>query len=506
YSPAATEPFLKNITAGAALAKSKINYDDAVSIGAPASYYDTDEKTQSYNLKLALQPWKGASLMPSYSLSLADENRRYYDGSVFAFKERHYDKSASQSAGVSAAVRIANWLAPTASYNITTKENNNLAIVNYRAMNQDYTFDIGDVKSVNRMSDGNISLALNGREILPRAKLFAGFTVSGSYKIQDGDSWENVDSSFNSLDDLWLRSSMGLNAPYTYRSKLTLRDTYTSALRWTPFQQYAFAGAMAPLKTLSVINNFTKSFQTTEDLGSAYQSSITTLPDIVVFIDDLEQMFGTGGFMTGTNIKLKYNLTKTETVGTDYKEDASYGGDLRFVLFNYFDNTFSYSQQTLDKTDTRVGAPLENYLRRDLSAQTSFNYKRLRFTPKFTYLFDTRTQAGDVLVNDVQEIVPSLNIRADFNLPFGLKLPFITRRYLVTNRIIWNTNISYSRRRSFTVAENRDLFDVNTNFDYEISKNMRLTISGAFQNFKHLYIEEESYTAYNIGTLMTIQF
>jgi hypothetical protein len=504
YSPAAAEPFFKNIAAGAALAKSKINYSDSVSISAPASYYDTDEKTQSYNLKMALQPWKGASITPNYSLSMVDESRRYFDGSIF--KERHYDKGASQSAGVSAAVRIANWLAPTAAYTVVTRENNNLSTASYRAMNQDYYFDVGDVKSIHRTSDGNISLALNGKEILPRARLFAGFTVSGSYKIQDGDSWENVDSSFNSLDDLWVRSSMGLNAPYTYRSKLTLRDTYTSALRWTPFQQYSFAGALAPLKTLSVINNFTESYQTTEDLGSAYQSRITTLPDIVIFIDELEKAFGTGGFMTGTNLKLKYNLTKTETLGTDYKEDTSYGGDLRFVLFNYFDNTFSYSQQTLEKTDTRVGAPLEDYLRRDLSAQTSFNYKRLRFTPKFTYLFDTRTQAGDVLVNDVQEIVPSLNIRADFNLPFGLKLPFITRRYLVTNRIIWNTNISYSRRRSFTVTENRDLLDVNTNFDYEISKNMRLTISGAFQNFKHLYIEEESYTAYNIGTLMTIQF
>ena len=255
-----------------------------------------------------------------------------------------------------------------------------------------------------------------------------------------------------------------------------------------------------------MINNFTKSYQTTEDLGSAYQSRSTTLPDVVIFMDELEKTLGTGGFMTGTNIKLKYNLSKTETLGADYKEEASYGGDLRFVLFNYFDNTFSYNERTLEKTDTRVGAPLENYLRRDFSAQSSFNYKRLRFTPKFTYLFDTRTQAGDVLVNDVQEIMPSLNIRADFNLPLGLKLPFITRRYLVTNRIIWNTNISYSRRRSFTITENRDLFDVNTSFDYEISKNIRLTISGAFQNFKHLYITEESYAAYNVGTLMTIQF
>jgi hypothetical protein len=356
------------------------------------------------------------------------------------------------------------------------------------------------------MSDGNIGLSLNGKEIFPNSKLINGFTISGAYKLQDGDAWENVDDSFNSLDNIWVRSSLGLNAPYTYRSKLTLRDTYTSTMRWTPFSGYALDGRAAPLKTISVMNNFTKSYQTTEDLGSEYKTESTTLPDLIVFIDDLEKFFGGDTFFNGANLKLKYNSTKSDIIGTELKQEETYGGDLRFVLFNYFDNTFSYTEQTLDKTDARIREPLENYLRRDFSAQSSFNYKKVRFTPKFTYLFDTRTQAGDVLINDVKEIIPSLNIRADFNLPFGLKLPFISRQYLITNRVIWNTNLSYSRRRSYTITENRDLFDVNTNFDYEISKNIRLTVSGAFQSFKHLYIEEESYTAYTLGTLMTVQF
>ena len=505
YSPRTTEPLFKNIIAGASYNNNKINYSDARAISAPSNYYDIDERTQNYNIKLMLQPWRGASIIPSYNLATVDERRRYYDDFEHRFKEKHYDKSASQSAGINAALRITKWLAPTAGYTITTRENNNLSDFTYRALDQDYFFNVGDVKTVNRMSDGNIALTLNGREMLPGYKLFAGLTISGAYKMQDGDSWENVDSSFTSLDELWIRSSMGLNAPYTYRRNLTLRDTYTAALRWTPLQQYALQGWKAPLKTLSIMNNFTRSFQTTEDLGSSYDTQTTTLPDAVVFIDELDKIWG-GGIVKSTNLKLKYNETNTRIIGLDEKKDISYGGDLRFILFNYFDNTVSYTEHKMDKGDARLRRPLESYLRRDISAQSSFNYKRVRFTPKFTYLFDTRSQTDGVLVNDVKEMVPSLNIRADFNLPSGLRLPFLTRQYLMTNRVIWNTNISYSQRRSFTVSENRDLLDINTNFDYELSKNIRFTVTGACQIFNHKYIEEESYTAYSLGTLMTIQF
>jgi hypothetical protein len=274
-----------------------------------------------------------------------------------------------------------------------------------------------------------------------------------------------------------------------------------------PFREYSLNGRLAPVKTISVMNNLTQSYQTTEELSSRYKTETITLPDIVVIVDDLEKFFTSGsGVISGTNLKLKYNLSKSEVIGTEYKEDAAYGGDLRFLLFNHFDSNLSYSEQTLDKTDVRVNAPLENYLRRDFTAQTSFNYKRVKFTPKFSYIYDTRTQVNNVLIDDVEELVPSLNIRADFNLPYGIKIPFITRRYLMTNRVIWNTNISYSRRRSFTVTENRNLFDINTNFDYEISKNLRFTLTGAYQRFEHIYIPEESYDAYTIGTLLTIQF
>ena len=109
------------------------------------------------------------------------------------------------------------------------------------------------------------------------------------------------------------------------------------------------------------------------------------------------------------------------------------------MLFNYFDTTLTYNEQQQNKTDLLVDRQLAFYERRDFSAQTSFTHKAFRFTPKINYIYDRSTEVGNILVNDVKEIVPSLNVRVDFNLPFSFRLPLFGANYLMTNRVIWNT-------------------------------------------------------------------
>ena len=335
-------------------------------------------------------------------------------------------------------------------------------------------------------------------------------SISNNYKLQDGDAWEYVDNDFNALDKIWLRSSMGINSPYANRTTLTLRNTYTNSLRWNPFKEYAFGGNLTPLNSVSIMNNFSYATQKNENLGSYYQTKNTTLPDLIFSIDNLEKFFDTTPrYISGTSLKVKYSDIKSETINTSLSDNQTFGTDLRFLFMNTFDTNLSYTQSTTDKDDLKNASPLSAYLRRDFTAQTSFTYKKFRITPKFTYILDSKKELTNqtlALVTQVKEIVPAVTFKLDFNLPHGFKLPFTSKQYLSTNRVIWTTNLSYSRRRAFTVDDNRDLIDINTNLDYEFSKNIRFTLSAAFQKFKHLYIKENSYTAYNIGTLMTIQF
>lgn len=498
---------IKNITASASLNKIGIDYSNEKILEAPSTYYNTKETRQNYSAKISFEPFKGSSIVPSYSLTTADEKRRYFDATTF--KERKYDKYATQNVGISTTLRLNRWLTPSASYNINIKENNNLSPTSYSVKNTTYDFDIGEVKTINRNSSGAITLALSGRDLFPQNKLLSNLSLSANYRMQDGDSWYYVDNDFNSLDKLWLRSSLGLNSPYSYRNNMTLRDTYSLTARWMPFKDYDYFNNshLKPLKNLSLISNASLSYQTTEYLGSAYETKTTNLPDLIVYLDQIENFWTQNpDFLSGINLKLKYNLATNNVELSEDKKEASYGSDLRFILFNLVDTNVNYTHQTLQKDDTLVSKRVENYVRDDFSFQASFNYKNFRFTPKMTYIYDRRTQVNNVLADHVKEIVPSFNIKADFNMPAALRLPFASKDYLATNRVIWNTNISYSQRRSYTVTENRNLFNVNTSFDYELSKNIRFTLSGSYEIFDHLYIDTQSYSAYSFGSLLTIQF
>lgn len=499
--------FIKNVNANIGYTNNKVNYDNARLQELGSSTYNTNEKVKNYSVKLNLVPWQGSSLVPSYSLTTADESRKYYSTEINNFESKKYAKYATENVGLSTSLRLRSWLVPTASYNVVVKENNNLSKITTLS---EQPIEVGQVKSINRSSEGNLSLTLSGRDIFKNNKLLSTLSISNNYKLQDGDAWEYVDNDFNSLDKIWLRSSMGINSPYARRTTLTLRNTYTNSLRWNPFKEYTFGGNLMPLNSVSIINNFSYATQENENLGSYYQTKNTTLPDLVFFIDNLEKFFDTTPrYISGTSLKIKYSDIKSETINTSLSDNQTFGTDLRFLLMNTFDTNLSYTQSTTDKDDLKNASPLSAYLRRDFTAQTSFTYKKMRITPKFTYILDSKKELTNqtlALVTQVKEIAPSITFKLDFNLPHGFKLPFTSKQYLSTNRVIWTTNLGYSRRRAFTVDDNRDLLDINTNLDYEFSKNIRFTLSAAFQKFKHLYIKENSYTAYNIGTLMTIQF
>lgn len=500
------QTLIKNVNANIGFTNNKINYDNTRLQTLGPSIYNTDEKVKNYSVKLNLVPWQGSSLVPSYSLTTADESRKYYSSEINNFESKKYAKYAVENVGLSTSLRLRSWLVPTASYNVVIKENNNLSKLTLSGN----SIDIGQVKSINRSSEGNLSLTLSGRDIFKNNKLLSTLSISNNYKLQDGDAWEYVDNDFNALDKIWLRSSMGINSPYARRTTMTLRNTYTNSFRWNPFKEYAFGGNLMPLNSVSIISNFSYASQENENLGSYYQTKNTTLPDVVFFIDNLEKFFDTTPrYISGTSLKIKYSDIKSETINTSLSDNQTFGTDLRFLLMNTFDTNLSYIQSTTDKDDLKNATPLSAYLRRDFTAQTTFTYKKMRITPKFTYILDSKkelTNQALALVTQVKEIVPAVTFKLDFNLPHGFALPFTSKQYLTTNRVIWTTNLSYSRRRAFTVDDNRDLLDINTNLDYELSKNIRFTLSAAFQKFKHLYIKENSYTAYNIGTLMTIQF
>lgn len=502
-----TQKSFKNVTAGYYYTDTAINYDRSVH-GSTATTYNTEENTQRMNMKVTYQPSDKFNFVPSYSLSKSKEERTQYAGTDAGHTK--YPKAMRQSAGFTSTLKINSWLAPSVSYNILTTENANLneKRVNFGGqLGNNYTAPVGSVKSINRNADGGLSLTLNGNEIIPKSKLLRNLVISSSYRIQDADAWADVDSGFDSKQELWIRNSMKSVGMFGYRTSLILRDTINSSLRWSPLSDYQMGGRWEALKTISILNNFNKTMQENDQTGTIYDSESMTLPDLVFSISDLEKLISASRWLNASNLKIRYSEIEQKNQGIDKILNKQYGGDFRFMLVNYFDTVLTYNHKTADKDDMRAGQNIEDILEENFSAQTSFYVRSMRITPKLTYTQYEKRLYQNTLSESSEELVPSLNLRLDFNLPRGIRLPFLNRMYTATNRIIWNTNISYTDRTSpIEVKDNYKLFDINTSLDYEISQNLRFNIAGGVQLMKNEFVKTEDYTAYNVAANLTIQF
>ncbi len=495
----------KNIQAGYHYTTSSVDYDRIRHIESAGTYYNTDEDTQKMNAKVTFQPNNRFTFTPSYSLTKSKEDRTQYEAATD--KSWHYPKALNQHTGFNSTWKISKWLAPSVSYNISTQENNNLS-EKTSVRDRSKKFGIGDVKTINRNSDGGITLTLSGNELLPNNKLFSTFVISSSYRMQDADTWDDVDGGYDSRKDLWIRNrSLKDVGAFGYRRSMTLRDTFTSTQRWSPLSKYKLAGPWAPLQTMTIINNFSKTLQSNEQTGTEYDSTSMTLPDITISISDLEKFFYGGRWMNTSNLKLRYSQVKQINIDMDEQENTQYGADLRFMLFRFFDTVLTYSRHETEKWDLRRHSSTERILDDDISAQTSFYIGSMRVTPKVLYNTHDRWLAQGRLSESYTQWIPSLNLRWDFNLPRGFKLPFLNRVYRTTNRVIWNTTFSYTdKKSSVEVKDNYHLFDATSSLDYEMSQNLRLTLSGGVSVMDHAYVESEDYTAYHVAANVTVQF
>ncbi len=470
-----------------------------------AGNYDTHDKTTSGALKLAFVPWQGASFNPNYSLTKVDEKRQ--DFTTGAELDSAYPVSRSQTVGFTSNFRITNWLNPQANYSIDTLENNILNVSTFVVANSTYVFNPGDIKTINRSANGAITVPLTMSQIFPNVRMLHSMTIVSGYQLNDGDVWNNVENSLNSLTHLWIRSGLNPKNPAAVLQNRTERDTYNSTMRWSPLDSFDLRGRWAPLKTLSISNNFIESVQNSWTTGTQAKTVALTLPDSVTSISQLEQLFGTQRWMSNTQVNLRYAAHQTSNVGLSEATDDNIGMDFRSIIKRRFDSLFSFNVRDSQNTDLLVGANTQSTAHRDATLQTTFDVGHYRFTPKTDYTYDMTELGTGVKTQEVTVITPSVLMRADLSLPRGLLIPGTTHAILFTNRIIWTTTASMAFRKSpVTQIDNFKLFSLTSSADYELAKNLRMTINAALSREWHDYLPTEDFISYQFGSTMTFQF
>ncbi|MBI4351413.1 MAG: hypothetical protein HY550_08240 [Elusimicrobia bacterium] len=504
YSVPGALPVLpRSISLNYSLGLSKVDYDASKLLVAD-SLFRTKERTDAYGAKFSFIPWNGSSLNPGYSLQTAREERAPVSDPL---RSEHYNKSLQQTVDANSNLLFARWLNPAVNYSVTTIESNNLNVTTVTVAQTSQLFPAGRIKSVNRTAQGGVSLTLNMNDLAPRNRLLRSLVLSSNYQIQDGDSWANVEKEYDTRSRLWLRDSMRPASPFAQRNSVTLRDTVSSTQRWQPFEGYTLKGSAAPLSTLSLTNNFSNSVQRSEVTGTISKSVNRTFPDMILSLSQLETLVRARRWATSATINLKYSRNTNEVKAVSLDTSGTYGTDLRFRLLNKVDTAASYNLRLTEKKDLRVNQRTQAVTHNDATLQGTFDYRKFRFTPKADYVSDKTRAALGVVTANTRTITPSLLIKSDFQLPKGLKLPFMKKTILFTNRIVWTTTLSYAIKSSpITIADNNRLFSLNTSADYEAAKNLRLTFNAGLQRFWHKFLKQEEYLSYQAGSTLTFQF
>lgn len=471
--------------------------------------FNTRELTRGGSARLSYSPWSGSTLNPNYSLSSVIENR----GTLLSNLREdniNYHKSMTQSAGFTSSWKLLRWLKPTASYSIDTRENNILNISTFTVSGSTVNTGVGDIKTINRNSNGNVSLTLNAAEIYRRTRLFRSFSLTNSYQLKDGDVWNNVETELDTKKALWIRSPLRPRNSFAEQNTLTLRDTFNSTQRWSPLEAYNISGRKAAFKTFSLTNNFVKSIERNVVTNTPSRAISTTFPDAIASLGQLEKLIRTERFMKNMQLNLKYALRDTHNVNTKRDGSNSFGTDLRTIFMfwrNRFDTTISFNMSNTKTEDLRINEITQRTRHRDATLQATFDIRKFRFTPKADWRKDVSELGTGTQTTNTQVITPSLLIRADLALPRGLYLPIARKTLTFTNRIIWTTSFAYTMRDSpVTLAENDRILNFNTSADYEIAKNLRMTLNGAASRLWHKYLKENEFLSYQFGTTLTFQF
>ena len=494
----------RNVNLSYELIDSRVNFRSVDALRLPGNA-NTKEILDNLSASGSFEFWRGAKFNPTYSLARARESREEF--STGQLVQLSYPKSKSQTAGFNSTLHLTDWLSPSIDYKISHSENNLLNVSTVTIGDQNFRFGIGDIKSVKRNADGTINLPFSLRDIWTRTKLFQSFTLTSSYQISDGDSWENVEREFESLTNLWVRNRLTPSNPVARRTTLTLRDSITSSQRWSPFQAYDLQSRREPLKTITLSNNFSRSLERRDNTGTLTRTLSLNFPDLTASMTQMENLLGAEKWMKNAGTNFKFARRLTVNVGLDKNTDTSFGADFRFKAIDRFDTATSFNQKLTVSEDLRIAQVTQRTTHRDASAQTTFDARIWRFTTKLDYTFDLSTLGTGQQTTNVTTLTPSVLARADLSVPKGFLIPFSEKKLVFSNRIVWSNTLSLSHRRSpLSQSDNSDLLSLDMSGDYEISKNLRLTLNAGLSRLWHKFLKQEEFVAYNIGSTLTFQF
>ncbi|MDR1942175.1 MAG: hypothetical protein LBQ47_07595 [Endomicrobium sp.] len=510
-----------NVTANASMSNSyyKVypdtpiaNSDSFLGLDALRRYmdisdYHTLEKSNSFSVKLPFKFSKGVSFTPSYLIDTVKEKNRDFA------QEIEYDKTLNQTVGASMVMGLASWFAPTFTYSINTKENYN---VNASTDSSAPVFP-GEKKYVERIGIGEISWNLNAYDIAA-SRFLKSMSFSAYYRLQDSDSYDNVDKNFKSTgftsDKLWIRNNLLMeilpsysSGSYMVKTVLNRNDIRING-RYMPFEAFGFKGILSPLTSLTANFTYTEGSENSYVTGTLNDVYTQIWPDLLIGMSGIERFFGSLSWMSDSQLNLKYNDKDITTYGVSYAKSVMYGADYRCKILKMLDLYFSFENVEAASDDYATLHPLSDSLERRISGQGAVNVGKWRISLR--YVNEDLWQRNALGKYSSQVLRNSYlgQINSDLTFPAGIKIPIINKVLPLKNRIIFESQLKYiSQSSGVNIETDNNLnYGLSLNADYEISKYFRFLLGGSWERMEYSYNGDLNYADITLITKLTIQF
>jgi hypothetical protein len=503
----------------------------------------TLEYTDDWSGRANFVPWPGLNLAPSFQRARTREQRRFSPTDLETAPDfaaaQDYDKRLSQSVGLASSWRILRWLEPRLNYSLTGTETNLLPTVS--------TPTAYNLKSLDRTGDGEASWTFNVRQLFPNFRPTQSLSFNNSFRIQDGDTFENVRREFTDWQKIQAieihpvrvqisspvvvgsdtirpgqlvrhgnRPMYGLLRPLPVQSlgpnarqvQVTVRNTLRSSLNWTPMDWLPTPRALEPLKTFTITATITNTDEHTETTETIRDAVTRIWPDTILSLRDTEKFLFLRRWMGNSQVNYRFNRKRTETFKVQFTEENTLGTDYRFTLFRRYDFFASYGRNDFVDRDLRT-----NLLNRqgdgyNTSGQVGMKFGSWRFTPSSSFRTERAEDGTGKTVSDLTTHNHALKTRFDKAYPEGFRLPFTRKVLAKVNRLIVDSTINYEHKKSSLNVErdNTDIYTANITGEWEIAQNFRLSFGGGSSLVQNRVKKDENLMTFEVNSTLVIQF
>jgi len=469
--------------------------------------YHTLEQGKMFSVRLPFKFSNGITFSPAYSIDTVNEKNRDFATEI------EYGKTMNQTAGASLVLGIVNWFSPSFTYSINTMENYNIN----SSTDPANLIIPGQNKYIERNGVGEISWNLNAYDIT-RSKFFKSLSFSAYYRLQDSDSYDNVDKDFNSIgfasDKLWIRDNLLMDILPSYSSNSYVVRTVMSRNdvriigRYMPFEAFGFKGNLSPLRSFSANFTYTEGNENSYVTGTIKDVYTRIFPELLCGMSGIERFFGDIKWMSDSQLNFRYYYKNITTYGVSYLGSNMYGLDYRFKLLKKLDLYFAAESTDSGEEDYFTRDSVSDAFAKRYTCQSGYDLGRWRFSLR--YENEEQWQKNGLGRYSSQVVKNSYlgQINADLLFPSGIKIPVINTVIPLRNRLILLSNIKYIMQESGINVEvdNNTNYGISADADYEISKYLRFLLGFGWDRFIYTYNADLNYSDISIVSRLTIQF